>query len=387
VNKSNKKRTHHEFLDELRIKNKYAYDNLVFVEEYINCKQKITARSRYGLVWVYPGHLLKGAVWTNNSALDKTSYFIEKLKYVNPRISESIIRFNSEYISGYKNIRFETKYGECAISPNRLLNLKDEIGIKSAVDKTDYFMRELRDINKSCFDRILYLTSEYEGALKKIKFMTNHGECAMSPDSMKSKKAMPTFESALNKTQYLISEAREIHGDLYDYSMFEYTGSSHTLYPIICKEHEVFHQDFASHKQGFGCKKCSDAKKDGFYSVYRANKNEKEYKAMKSGVYILEMADENEKFYKIGLSKNVNKRRSQIEKRSNYSVTLLWSLDCNLYDAIMIENKLHDINKEFKYNPNTYFEGYTESFLKLSKETILKMRGGILDEHNVWWSI
>lgn len=53
-----------------------------------------------------------------------------------------------------------------------------------------------------------------------------------------------------------IKDAKEIHGDKYDYSMVEYNSDmSHII--IICKDHGPFKQSPFSHKYGLGCPRCA----------------------------------------------------------------------------------------------------------------------------------
>lgn len=60
----------------------------------------------------------------------------------------------------------------------------------------------------------------------------------------------------LKTTEEFISEAREVWGDLYDYSRSIYTGANNKT-EILCKEHGSFLQAPSNHLRGFKCKKCS----------------------------------------------------------------------------------------------------------------------------------
>lgn len=57
-------------------------------------------------------------------------------------------------------------------------------------------------------------------------------------------------------TKDFISEAKMMHGDLYDYSLVKYV-NSHTNILIICHKHGVFTQMPKNHLTGSGCRKCS----------------------------------------------------------------------------------------------------------------------------------
>ena len=62
----------------------------------------------------------------------------------------------------------------------------------------------------------------------------------------------------LTKEEF-IKKAREVHGDKYDYSKIEYVNSA-TKVCIICPEHGEFWQEANSHLQGAGCPKCKGDK-------------------------------------------------------------------------------------------------------------------------------
>jgi len=57
-------------------------------------------------------------------------------------------------------------------------------------------------------------------------------------------------------TEQFINKAREIHGDLYDYSLVEYK-NNRTKVKIICKEHGIFEQNPRIHYNGGICRKCA----------------------------------------------------------------------------------------------------------------------------------
>lgn len=56
-------------------------------------------------------------------------------------------------------------------------------------------------------------------------------------------------------TDKFIAKAKEIHGDVYDYSETKFETSSKPV-KIICKEHGPFYQNPLQHLKGSGCSKC-----------------------------------------------------------------------------------------------------------------------------------
>ena len=75
-----------------------------------------------------------------------------------------------------------------------------------------------------------------------------------------------------SNTEEFIEKAKEIHGDIYDYSKVNYN-NRRTKICIICKIHGEFKQTPNDHLTGCGCKKCS--------GVYRCTTNEFIEKAIK----------------------------------------------------------------------------------------------------------
>jgi hypothetical protein len=63
-------------------------------------------------------------------------------------------------------------------------------------------------------------------------------------------------DSRTKTLETFILEAKQCYGDIYDYSLVDYTGSF-DLVKIICKEHGIFKQAPSSHINGRGCIKCN----------------------------------------------------------------------------------------------------------------------------------
>ncbi|CAL9959509.1 endonuclease [Vibrio phage K165] len=56
-------------------------------------------------------------------------------------------------------------------------------------------------------------------------------------------------------TSEFIKKANVVHGDRYDYSMSECASYNHKI-TIKCKIHGVFYQNYENHLKGMGCRKC-----------------------------------------------------------------------------------------------------------------------------------
>ena len=66
----------------------------------------------------------------------------------------------------------------------------------------------------------------------------------------------------MNKTEEFINKSKEVHGDVYDYTITNYTRSSDKV-RILCKKHGEFEQIARNHSNGAGCLKCWREKQVG----------------------------------------------------------------------------------------------------------------------------
>ena len=116
-------------------------------------------------------------------------------------------------------------------------------------------------------DKYDYSKVNYINALEKVVIICKeHGEVEQTPsDHLTSKygcnKCSILFRSEIRKktTEDFINEAKEIYGDLYDYTKSVYTGCENKLI-IICKIHGEFEQQPNNHLYGKGCFNCGRQK-------------------------------------------------------------------------------------------------------------------------------
>ena len=89
-----------------------------------------------------------------------------------------------------------------------------------------------------------------------------HGEFNQKPkDHYTGRGCRKCFHNKISyTTEKFIEKAKEIHGDMYDYSEIDYINSK-TDVDIICKKHGKFKQRPSNHINGSGCTKCSLNKK------------------------------------------------------------------------------------------------------------------------------
>lgn len=217
----------------------------------------------------------------------------------------------------------------------------------------------LKECNPKAFKKLDF-KSKYVNARQKMIFGTAYGDVKVLPCNLISG-YVPCIMSAVDKTQYWINQAIEIHGDRYDYSLVEYISGKKKV-KIICTVHGVFDISPDSHlHKSANCIKCAKQSAKGIYSNKKIlERNKVEYKNTPSELYILKLKKEKEIFFKIGVTKqNITARSGQM---GVYKSTVIKTIKTNLYDAAIKEQELLENFKEYQYIPEHKFGGYTECF-------------------------
>lgn len=128
------------------------------------------------------------------------------------------------------------------------------------------FIQKANEIHNNFYD---YSLVHYINSSTKIKIIcpkhgifeqrpTNHTR-PNKPCGCPKCGAQKGINGITYNTKDFINKAIQIHGDKYNYSLVEYTGSK-TKVKIICPEHGVFVQVPSYHISGKGCLKCAQHK-------------------------------------------------------------------------------------------------------------------------------
>ena len=153
---------------------------------------------------------------------------------------------------------------KCAISMRAELKNKD----------LDVFIKDARKIHGDKYD---YLATKYKNTDTKIKILCPvHGVFEQLPSSHLQGRGCNecglnegTKKRTKNRDEF-ISDAKEIHGDKYDYSKVVYKQNKSKII-IGCPKHGWFEQKPNSHLTGRGCLKCKN-KAEGRIAEYLEKK-------------------------------------------------------------------------------------------------------------------
>ena len=125
------------------------------------------------------------------------------------------------------------------------------------------FLKKSREIHGDIYD---YSYVVYKKSDDKVTIICNkHGEFNQTPSNHIYGHGCPkcgrerTTNASLSNLEDFLQNIREIHGDIYDYSMVNYINNL-TEVTIICKKHGEFNQLPKVHKRGGGCPKCGREK-------------------------------------------------------------------------------------------------------------------------------
>ena len=258
ANKSRRKTTY-KFIQEAKVVHGDLYDYSK-VDYETSHKKVLIVDPQYGEFWQTPrhhlngqGHSLRGRLATMEKQRDTLEGFVNKAEATHGDLYDySKVNYTN---TKTKILIVDPEYGEFWQTPNshiqgtghpkRGIELASRIRTKTQKD----FLHEIRLIHGELYD---YSKSKYTGAFDKIVIIcSKHGEFLQTPDSHRRGSGCPKCVGKDKTTNEFIYQAREVHGDLYDYSKVEYIGT-HKKILIIDPEFGGFWQTPGSHLQGAG---------------------------------------------------------------------------------------------------------------------------------------
>ncbi|OFY64769.1 MAG: hypothetical protein A2Y71_06265 [Bacteroidetes bacterium RBG_13_42_15] len=255
------------------------------------------------------------------------------------------------------------------LSLNYLLG-KGILTIKTAINKEFALQVKIKDVLPN-----IKIIGEYSGNNIPILIEDELGIKYLSQPSNLLIGKKPTIKSALNPNEAFIINAKQIHGNKFDYSKVNYKIQK-TKVKIKCPKHGYFMQKPQQHLEGDGCRKCADEQLkftraqngwDKSHWVNFCNRNQ----ILEPKFYILHCYNDKEQFIKIGItSKKLKERFLPKDIPYNYkTIKIISGKPGLIYDT---EQKLKKQFKDFRYKPKLKFAGQTECFSELIMEPILK---------------
>jgi hypothetical protein len=131
--------------------------------------------------------------------------------------------------------------------------------IKEKTSKTlDAFIEDAKQVHGDRYD---YSLVDYDNHKTKVKIIcTIHGVFEQQPNNHLSGQNCPSCVGGVRSTkEEFITKSIKKQGNLYDYSKVEYVNGT-TKVKITCIAHGIFEQTPTKHLQGQGCPKCKFSK-------------------------------------------------------------------------------------------------------------------------------
>jgi hypothetical protein len=279
--------------------------------------------------------------------------------------------------------------------------------------KTYTFIQKAKEVHGDKYDYSLvnYLTNKTKVTIT----CPIHGEFNQTPNSHLKGDGCPKcglINRGNSKTKTLsqfISEAKEIHGDKYDYSKTIYTKLKSNVI-IICPIHGEFEQTPKSHLRGAGCRKCgrqicgdkSRLTTESF--IEKANKTHNNFYDYSKTVYINSrtkvqiicpvhgLFEQNAKHHSLGIgcplckeSKGEKEVREYLEQNNIKFIPQYKFADCKNIKPLPFDFYLPDHNTCIEYNGKQHYilnEFFGEDSFKLTQKND-KIKMGYCQNNNI----
>lgn len=240
-------RTHEEFICKL----KSIQPDLTLISTYINSSTPISIKDKFGIEYTTkPYTLLNGVKPSLATAKDKTNAFKIKIKNILPSLE--VI---GPYCGNNVKILIKDELGiEYLSKPNDLLK-GCYPSIQTATNKTKAF-----EIKLSLLFPNLKILSSYINSQKKILIENESGIQFLTLPNDLLRGVYPSIQTSIDKNKYFKSQAKNVHGELYNYDLSDYSIGTKKI-KIICNNCEfLFLQRPDKHLQGEGCPYCKNSK-------------------------------------------------------------------------------------------------------------------------------
>jgi len=327
--------------------------------DYVDSETKFRVEKDGFVFLVRPNSLLIGNKYgIIENAEDQTAYAISKLVAVHgDRYDYSKVKYNK---SNGKITVICKEHGEFGQTFNDHLG---GAGCRKCALGGDYdevfrkidnnsFIQELTEVNDLVKSGDLKILSKYKNSTTPILVENKYGKLLMSPRSLYNNKPLSIL-NAIDKTQYFINKATDVHKGKYTYDKVVYTGATDKV-TITCPIHGDFEQQTQAHLQGQGCTKCKNEKTGWTYTAWS-----KAAPGNPGILYVLRCWNDDEEFYKIGItcqSKVKGRYHNKLRMPYNYEIVEEIVSDDRKY-IYKLEKQLKRNHKELAYEPKISFDG------------------------------
>lgn len=222
----------------------------------------------------------------------------------------------------------------------------------------ELFLNKLKKINIKVFSEITVV--KFKDCKNNSLFLHKYGEISLPYTELYRSKGT-FIRSAINKTNFWIKSLKDIRKDYdnIDYSKVIYKGVKNKV-KLRCKKHNYkYEQRTTHHSKGIqGCPKC--AKQILRYSKENFINHKKFFKDKKGLLYVIYLYNEEESFYKVGITSSLRFKYRINQLKKYYKVEIQYTAEDSIEKCFVLEQQFLKEFLFYKYTPNKKFKGYTE---------------------------
>ena len=272
------------------------------------------------------------------------------------RIYNGEIEVVGRYKSISQPILVKDRYGVMSL-PKASQILLNKPGIKAALNPTEYFMNQLKEVYPEIAEEVRP-ASEYKTMKQKMLFDTKFGLVSINPDAL-IHGHKPNVRSAINRKEYMRNQLLYLYDNKYDF-IIDSTDRHSGRIRLICPIHGEVSVDSCHIFSGCGCPKCNESMKKSDH------------------LYVIRLFSNSETFYKLGITylNNDTPRRFKDYKKLGYQIEVLKLIKFDTYELCHEkEVKLKRLIRKNLYYPknwpnSTSEECFTKDLLEIIIENI-----------------
>lgn len=347
-----------EFLKNLYEKNSnYKNGEFSVISDYKNYDTSIYVLNNKGICEIpYECLMYRNSKPSILSAVDKTDYFKKELLEVNESYRKREFEIVDEYAGRSYKMKVSTKYGYCRVSAYNLLKGWSPTTM-SAINKEDYFSEMLRDINPNVCKKVNKVVKF--NSCRNIEIDTIYGDIVCSTSILEWKDL--SIKSAKNKKEFWVRRCEYNRGDFndIDYSKANYINNNCKVL-LCCKKHQHMYEQRPSHHMAGiqGCPYCME--QTIMYNEENIKVHENFLKNIDGFLYVVKLWSEDESFYKIGICAKHRIKYRMNQLKLSYDLIIEYIEDVDMVSAYKLEQMFLEEFKSYKYVPKIKFKGYTE---------------------------
>lgn len=277
-------------------------------------------------------------------------YDLSKINYINTKTEvEVICRTHGSFMKKPCDLLMGNACKQCKTNKSKYNNkeLFKEESTKLFGDITDYSL--VNEMGANAKVTLICTKHDCEFTLSVSARLSGQKCPKCSAENYRKIRTLP-------KDVYY-ERANETHDNKYTYDD-DYVTSKHAI-TFYCKEHGRQRRNSYDHLRGAGCRKCEKQgqetdkiSREGYINTAKGRVTE---------LYLIKCKDDYEEFYKIGKTfRGVESRFSGSLLPYDYDIVNTYEGEAGeIWD---LEESLHLKFKEYKYNPNKKFCGFSECY-------------------------